>query len=469
MVLDDPNNKKVEETEVSGEGSTEKASEKLIQDTNSSDQRPAQAPQEQDTSGKALPKVDMYSFHQGDRPAAVPASDAKPSKERADAAAPQDVQIVDDKRAPAKAKPETADAQPADATRTDAKPADATQTDAKPANGAQPDAKPADGARTDAKPGQDAQAATDAKPADATRTDEAAPKDGMTEAEREHTRAFREKLEKQNFNLKPIEKGWGTYQALESMVKDGTIKMTPAEMKKEAIRIRDREFEKSGKKHFTVNDSPQMWSKEEIDNMVKKELGSFREAEQKRVAAEKTAAEERARAESEKQLRDQTSVALEKHVPAQDKLQSAAKENGLNVGDEQMKQFRDRLKEHTFKEIARGTMKPEDLERPMPRVGGVFVAMGAATEEQLGKALQKQEEARKAGQKPAQLGDLLKEELKGNKEALARLDIASKFYDKLYEEVTGKPRVAPQPAEQKDQPVKPAQKQPEDPKLKIRR
>lgn len=440
MGIDQPNRE--EKNDDKGDKSTEQASERLIEDKNKVEQKPAgpasvgeQSKKEEEGQLKVLPRIDMYGFHQGSSNAASGERGLKLP----------DAKVVDEKPA-------------------DEKPAAEKPVVEKPANPAE---KPAENKIADDK-------AVDAKTNDA-KAEETQPKDGLTKAEEAHLKAVRERLEKENFNLKAIQKNWGPYQSLEAMVKEGKLKMSPAEMKKEAERIRDREFKALGRKHFNLGESPKRWSEEEMDNMVKDELKTFRAAEEKRVAAEKKAEEdrvaaerkaeeERQRAESEKQLRDQTAVALEKHVPAQDKLQSAAKGIGLNVSDEQMKEFRERLKEHTFKEVARGTMKPEDLERPMPRVGGVFVAMGAVKEEQLNQALQKQEEMRKAGQKPPQLGDMLKEQFKDNKEALMRLDIASKFYDKLYEEVTGKPRVAP-PA-QTDQ--KPPQEK-VDPKLKVRR
>lgn len=460
MGLDKPGNNddKVEKGNEPVEGSTEQASEKMIADNRSEEKKaPAQIQDAQapDSSAKVLPRVDMYDFHQG---GGNPASGERGLK------APT-VQVQAE--AEAKAKPRN-DGKPEDAVvpATGDKPAQQQDTQVKPGTDGrtQPAAKPAKEGEA-----QQTQPAPEAK-AEETKDATEKPPEGMTAAEAAHMKAFREKLEQDNFNLKAIEKGWGPYQALEAMVKEGKIKMTPAEMKAEAERIRNREFKELGRQHFKVGESPKRWSQDEMDKMAQGELKNFRDAEVKRVAAEKKAEEERARDEAEKQLRDQTAVALEKHVPAQDKLQNAAKAIGLNISDEQMKEFRDRLKEHTFKEIARGTMKPEDLERPMPRVGGVFVAIGAVTEDQLNQTVQKQEEMRKAGQKPPQLGDMLKEQLKGNKEALARMDLASKFYDKLYEEVTGKPRVAPAaPADQtqKAQPAQP-EKQP-DPKLKIRR
>jgi hypothetical protein len=470
MGLDKPgnNNDKVEKGNETGEGSTEQTSEKFIADNRSEEKKGAVQAQDDraqtpNSSLKVLPRVDMYDFHQGgarpvsgDRGLSPAAQAQAQAQAEADAKAKQPQQVGKVQDATTADKPQQS---------ADAKPAPEQNPDAKPGQEVAPqnaDAKPAkDGKAPDA-------AADQVQPPAEAKNEK--PNEGMTAAEAEHMKAFREKLEKENFNLKAIEKGWGPYQALEAMVKEGKIKMTPAEMKAEAERIRNREFKELGRQHFKVGESPKRWSQEEMDKMAQGELKNFRDAEEKRVAAEKKAEEERQRVEAEKQLRDQTAVALEKHIPAQDKLQNAAKGIGLNISDEQMKEFRDRLKEHTFKEIARGTMKPEDLERPMPRVGGVFVAMGAVKEEQLNEVVQKQEEMRKAGQKPPQLGDMLKEQLKGNKEALARLDLASKFYDKLYEEVTGKPRVAPAaPADQtqKAQPAQP-EKLP-DPKLKVRR
>lgn len=317
----------------------------------------------------------------------------------------------------------------------------------------------------------------------------------LSPAEEAHLKKYRAELEGKNFTLHQIDKGWGPYQALDAMVKEGKIKMSPQEMKKEAERIRDRDFEANNRKFYKVGEKPEFYSKEEIDKKVQAELGKFREAEAKRVEAEKQAAEKAAaakaeaerkaaekqaaeraaaekktpeakipaqkapennpsaeKAEREKSLRSEIAPALEKLVPKNDKLQAAARALGYEVDDKLAQQFRDLMKEQITKEVLRGSMDKKMLENPMPPVGAVLVATGAVSTQQLDKAVKEQDEMRKAGQKPPMLGDMLKEQLKNDQEALKRLELSSKFYDRLYQEVTGKPRVAP---------TKPAQPQAE--------
>lgn len=67
-----------------------------------------------------------------------------------------------------------------------------------------------------------------------------------------------------NLELPPIQKGWGPYQALQQMQKEGKIQMSPQEMKQEAVRIRDREFAKLGRNYFKVGETFSMYSPEEM-------------------------------------------------------------------------------------------------------------------------------------------------------------------------------------------------------------
>ena len=68
----------------------------------------------------------------------------------------------------------------------------------------------------------------------------------------------------ENLELPPIQKGWGPYQALQQLQSEGKIQMSPQEMRQEAVRIRDREFARLGRKYFKVGESFQMYSTEEL-------------------------------------------------------------------------------------------------------------------------------------------------------------------------------------------------------------
>jgi N-acetylmuramoyl-L-alanine amidase len=64
----------------------------------------------------------------------------------------------------------------------------------------------------------------------------------------------------ENIKLPPLQKGWGPYQALEQLRREGKISMSDAEMKVEAERIRDREFKKLGRNYFKVGESFDLYS-----------------------------------------------------------------------------------------------------------------------------------------------------------------------------------------------------------------
>ncbi len=68
----------------------------------------------------------------------------------------------------------------------------------------------------------------------------------------------------ENMELPAIQKGWGPYQALQQMQREGKIQMSPQEMRQEAVRIRDREFAKLGRNYFKVGETFSMYSPEEM-------------------------------------------------------------------------------------------------------------------------------------------------------------------------------------------------------------
>lgn len=68
----------------------------------------------------------------------------------------------------------------------------------------------------------------------------------------------------ENLQLPAIQKGWGPYQALQQLQREGKIQMSPDEMRAEAVRIRDREFARLGRNYFKVGETFQMYSPEEM-------------------------------------------------------------------------------------------------------------------------------------------------------------------------------------------------------------
>lgn len=81
--------------------------------------------------------------------------------------------------------------------------------------------------------------------------------DGLSEQVQDSNRKY------DNIMLPALQKGWGPFQALEELQRQGKIRMTPGEMKRESERIRDREFAKSGRNYFRVGETLSMYSDDE--------------------------------------------------------------------------------------------------------------------------------------------------------------------------------------------------------------
>lgn len=73
-----------------------------------------------------------------------------------------------------------------------------------------------------------------------------------------------EKLPGEGITLPPLKAGWGPYQALQQLQSEGKINLTPQEMKKEAERIRDREFAERGVTSFKQGDKIEFYSQKEL-------------------------------------------------------------------------------------------------------------------------------------------------------------------------------------------------------------
>ncbi len=73
-----------------------------------------------------------------------------------------------------------------------------------------------------------------------------------------------QKLVGEGITLPPLKAGWGPYQALEQLQKEGKINLTREQMKAEAIRIRDREFSEKGITSFKQGEKLEFYSKKEL-------------------------------------------------------------------------------------------------------------------------------------------------------------------------------------------------------------
>lgn len=71
-------------------------------------------------------------------------------------------------------------------------------------------------------------------------------------------------LQGEGVTLPPLKAGWGPYQALQQLQREGKINLTPAEMKKEAARIRDREFSERGVGSFKQGEKLEFFSQKEL-------------------------------------------------------------------------------------------------------------------------------------------------------------------------------------------------------------
>lgn len=210
--------------------------------------------------------------------------------------------------------------------------------------------------------------------------------------------------------------------------------LSSEDIRTEAIRMRDRDFKvlktEDGKpRNWYIKDEPSTrWSNQEIKEKMAAQEKTLRETADKKIKEAEAKAKE---AEAEKQ-RQQLAAAIEKNVPAETMIKDAATKAGVE-GDPKV--IRDAMKDQVAKEVAAGTLKPEDLAKPYPRVGAALVGTGALTGDELQSALAKQTELKTAaeakGEKGPRLDAVLQDIYKDNPEKLAAIDKGSKFYDEL--------------------------------------
>lgn len=267
------------------------------------------------------------------------------------------------------------------------------------------------------------------------------------------------------FGFEPKEGPWNAINRLRTAAtekqKAGTeltaqekavLAIPEADLVKEARRIRDRDFatfKENGdpRTWYKTSDKPEMYTAAEMAKMMKEKEAALRTAAEKaqKEQQEKEAAEALARKQEEEKQRlaleqqrlqeeerqKQLAAAIEKNVPAQPIVQAALTEAGLE-GDPAA--IRTNMKAFVAQEVQAGTLKPEDLSRPVPRVGAAYIATGALTPAELTTALTEQarlkQEAGPEGQAP-KLGEILEKQFKDQADRLAKIKKASTFYDSL--------------------------------------
>ncbi len=111
-------------------------------------------------------------------------------------------------------------------------------------------------------------------------------------AEREFLEKSAAELEKQNIKLKPLFKGEGPYQAIERMVRAGELPhMTSEQIKENAVRIRNRDFEQMKRGYYKVGETPEFFSQKEMQERMEKLMeDKRREFRQRLIDGERSAA-----------------------------------------------------------------------------------------------------------------------------------------------------------------------------------
>lgn len=84
----------------------------------------------------------------------------------------------------------------------------------------------------------------------------------------EERNMFRSRYNANNIENAELKEGWGPYQVLEQLVKDGKLKLSPEEVLTESRRIRDRDFKEWGRDFYNKTDHVKLWSEGEIEQRV---------------------------------------------------------------------------------------------------------------------------------------------------------------------------------------------------------
>ncbi|MDZ4834945.1 MAG: hypothetical protein SGJ27_14300 [Candidatus Melainabacteria bacterium] len=259
---------------------------------------------------------------------------------------------------------------------------------------------------------------------------------------------FRKSLDESNYKIQ-FEKGEGPWNAISRQQKEAHAKekagkelspqekavlgLKPDDIMKDAVRMRDRDFKvlktEDGKPRnwYKLHEPSTRWSEQEVKDKMATQEKTLREGAEKAMKE----AEAKAR-EAEAEKARLVAEAVDKNVPAESMIKDAATTTGVE-GDP--KEIREAIKAQVTKEVSDGTLTPEDIAKPLPRVGAALVGTGALTSDELKSALGKQAEltaaAEAKGEKGPRLDTVLQDIFKDDQERLAKIDKSSKFFEEL--------------------------------------
>ena len=79
---------------------------------------------------------------------------------------------------------------------------------------------------------------------------------------------FLDRYAKGNVPLGKLQDGWGPYQALQELQKEGKINLSDKDLLDESRRIRDRDFSSWNRNYYSTKDTSNFWTQDEIDHRV---------------------------------------------------------------------------------------------------------------------------------------------------------------------------------------------------------
>ena len=98
----------------------------------------------------------------------------------------------------------------------------------------------------------------------------------MLEREANERVQFQKLYQQRNFELDPMQNGWGPFQSLQQMGKEQKINLTPDEILTESRRIRDRDFETLDRKFYLSSDHVMRWTDNEIEQKVQQTVNKVK-------------------------------------------------------------------------------------------------------------------------------------------------------------------------------------------------
>lgn len=271
----------------------------------------------------------------------------------------------------------------------------------------------------------------------------------MQEQLRQQLAEVRKQIDAQNFSGK-IQDGEGPWQAIMRLrgSSDSVRAMSSDQIVAEARRIRDRDFagftDQNGRPRnwYKTGETVQRWTPEEVAKMmadaeanIVRVMQDSIKLQQEQAQVQRRQEEEAKLAEQQRQLdaaqQQELTKAVDAHVPNLATLEEANRVAETRI--ENLPEVRERIKAHVAQEVMAGSLKPEDLARPLPRIGSLFIGTQAITPAELTAALTEQAQLKQQApenQQVPKLGELLRRRLQ-QPERLARFDQTSKFFDEL--------------------------------------